>query len=198
MMRTVGLALTAVSAALIIGACNDSPAIEPNPPDLIGLVAAVDSPETVDGGRFLGALKLTLADGTLLEVPRGVDYDGPRCRFVAEKADYGAVREGSECLVHVGMSEGVVEWILGFRIDASGAVTPGFSTGDLVEVNLAERFVVTRWGQTFPWRNEPPVVDCSAFGLGGIEDPGLVDHELFTYRFDADGYLAGLMCNYEQ
>lgn len=198
-MRTLGLPIAMVMAALCLGGCGgDLPAVEPDPPDLLGVVDEVDSPETVDSGRLMGAVRLTLGDGSTLEVPRGVDYDGPRCVFIDESGDYGAVREVSECVVHVGMTDGVVDWIRGFRIEANGAVTPGFGTGDLVEVNTSERFVVTRWGGTFPWRGEPPVVDCALSGDFEIDDPELLDHAAFFYRFDADGYLLSLVCGYEQ
>ena len=196
-MRTLGVPILLVATVLIIGACDDVPAVDANLPDLVGVVAEVDSPEKVDGGRLLGAMKLSLADGTVLDVPRGVDYDGPRCMFVEESGDYGSVREVSECLVHVGMVGDAVDWILGFRIEPDGGVTPGFTTGDLVEVNVAEHFVLTRYGHAFPWQDELPVVDCALSGLSDINDPALVDHAVTIYRFDADGYLSGLVCGYE-
>ncbi len=196
-MRTLCISIAATIAVLGLGACSGTPVVEPDPPDLLGVVTAADSPETVDGGRLLGALMLTLADGSTLEVPRGVDYDGPRCVFVDESGDYGAVRQVSECVIHVGMTDDGVNWIRGFVIAPDGSVTPGFATGDLVSVNVGERYVVTQWGGTFPWRDDAPVIDCALSGEFEIDDPALVDHAAFLYRFDADGYLSELSCGYE-
>jgi hypothetical protein len=199
LMRTPSLLTVAAVVTLILGSCGeDLPAVAPDPPDALGVVIDVDSPETVDGRQLLGALNLTLADGSVVEVPRGVNYDGPRCLFVDERGDYGAVREVSECVVHIGMTDGVVDWIRGFRIEPNGNVTPGFGTGDLVEVNMSERFVVTRWGGTFPWRGDPPVIDCAMFDGAAIDDPDVLDHAAFALRFDVDGYLESLSCIYEQ
>lgn len=133
----------------------------------------------------------------MLEVQRGVEYDGPRCAFVDESGDYGAIREVPECVIQVGMTDGVVDWIRGFRIESNGNVTPAFATGDVVEVNVSERFVVTRWGGTSPWRGDPPVVDCALFGDFEICDPELLEHAASFYRFDADGYLLSLVCGYK-
>ena len=196
--RTVGLPVVAAVIALCLGACDDIPAVAADPPDLLGTVVDVDSPETVDGGRLLGALSLSLADGSMLQVPRGVEYEGPRCVFVKESGDYGAVRELSECVIHAGMTGGVVDWIRGFRIEPDGSVTPGFGTGDLVEVNRSERNVVTRGGGTFPGRGTPPLADCAWSGVFQLDDPELLEHAVVAYHFDADGYLAALSCVFEQ
>ncbi len=188
-------ALILAMALTMLASCADSSPVAGDPPEVIGIVAAVDTAETVDSGRFLGALELTLVGGEVLQVPRGAEYEGPQCLFVAEGGDYG--RNVVDCVVHVGVADDSVEWIRGFIIEPGGDVVPGFSTGDLLAVDLDAGHVVTMWGGTFPWENESPSVDCPHDPTLTIADPALLEHGSFHYRFDSGGYLTSIECGYE-
>ena len=154
------------------------------------MVVAVDSPELIDGDRFLGRLVLTLADGSVIDVPSGASYHGPRCLF--EETSF----ETAECLIHAGSVDGQVDWVRAFRVEDDGRIGPGFDTGKLIDVDLENRYVVTQWGGTYPWR-EAPRVDCLTTNVADVSDPTLLDHEYWLYEFDSDGYLTQMTCGIE-
>lgn len=154
------------------------------------MVVDVDSPERIDGGEFLGRQDITLADGQVVEVPRGASYQGPPCMF--EETSF----EVDECLIHAGYMDGQIDWVSGFRIEEDGRITPGFDTGDLVAVDVDSRYVITKWGGTFVWE-ETPAVECPLFEINGLDDPALIEHGAWLYSFNSDGYLTRMGCGIE-
>ncbi len=178
---------------LVAGCGEQLPISDPRVPSVIGRVVAVDAPERVDGS-FLGALQVTLADGTTVDIPRGARYDGPNCTFVDDTNESAPFQEGrTECAVNAVVADGEVVAVVGIGIgDAAG---PQFS-GTLVEVNREARYVADRSGFAFVWREEP-VVDCAVAGATLLDDPALIEHGAVFFAFDDEGWLIGLECGVE-
>ena len=180
---------------MLLPACSDEPPVaEPRVPAVIGRVVDFDARERVDGD-FVGAIKLTLADGTIVDVPRGTRYDGPNCTFIDDTGQSEAYREGrTECAINAVMTDGEVTAVVGIPV---GDVAQQARFGTLVQVNRQQSFIADRFGNAYRWQVEP-FVNCDALGIVFLDDPALIDHGAVFPNFDDDGWLIGVTCGLEQ
>ncbi len=187
--------VSVVLAGLVVGCAEKSPGNTARVPSVIGRVVDVDARERVDGS-FLGGLRLTLADGTTLDIPRGTRYDGPNCTFIDDTNESAPYQEGrTECAVNAVVEDGEVVALVGLGIDDSGRAHAQFS-GDLVEVNREMGYVADQFGYAFAWREEP-FVDCAFAAVTSLDDSALIEHGAVFFVFDDEGWLIGVECGVE-